>query len=57
MYFKESWVECSKNCDVFLFLVVVLNLANSAESDDAAFYLDLHCLLMYLFRGFHFTKG
>ena len=36
-------------------------LANSADPDemqhDAAFYLGLHCLQKYPFRGFKFIKG
>ena len=36
-------------------------LANSAHHDEmpqcAAFYLGLHCLPKYLFRGFPSTKG
>ena len=42
--------------DVFLFLKVVLILANSADPDEmqhyAAFHLGLHCLPTYSFRGF-----
>ena len=46
-----------KDC-VFLNCFV---LANSADTDEilhvAAFHLDLHCLLKYLFTGFQYTKS
>ena len=37
------------------------SLANSADNDEmqhnAAFYLGLHCLPKYMFKGFQYTKG
>ena len=61
LYFKGSQVEVFTNNDVFLSLKVVLIWANSADPDEmqlfAAFYLDLHCLPKYRFRGFQYTKG
>ena len=46
--------------DVFLSLIVVLILANSADPDEmqhyAAFHLGLYCLQKYSFRSFLYTK-
>ena len=46
---------------IYLFLNVVLILANNADPDEmqhhAAFYLGLHYLPKYLFNGFQYTKG
>ena len=46
---------------IFLTLNVVLILTISADLDEmqhyAAFHLGLHCLQMYLFRGFRYTKS
>ena len=60
MYFKgHRWNYL--NYDVFLSLKIVFILANSADPDEmqhyAAFYLGLHCLQKYQFRGFQYTKG
>ena len=48
------------NYDILLTLKIVLFLANSTDPDemqhDASFYLHLHCLPKYLFRGFQYTK-
>ena len=47
--------------DVFMFLNVVLTLANSTDPDEmqhyAAFHLGLHCLPKYPFRGFQYTNS
>ena len=47
--------------DVFLFLKIVFTSAKSVDPDEmscyAAFYLGLHCLPKYPFRGFQHTKG
>ena len=57
---KGSKVQVSKY-DVFLFLNVVLILANSADPYEmqhyAAFHQGLYCLPKYLFRGFLYIKG
>ena len=46
---------------IFLYLKIDIILANSADSDEMAyhaeFYLDLHCLLIYPFRGLRSSKG
>ena len=61
VYFKGSLVVFFLNYNVFLFLKVVLILANSAGPVEmwhyAAFHLGLHCLPKYPLRGFHYTKG
>ena len=48
------------NHDVFLSQRIVYTLTNSADPDkmpyNAAFYLGLHWLSKYLFRGFEYTK-
>ena len=54
LYCKGSHVEFSKLLyDIFLFLKIVLIIANSVDSDEmqhnAAFHLCLHCLPKYLF--------
>ena len=50
-----------RNYDVFLSQRIVLTLANSADPEKmphhAAFYLGLHWLSKYQFRGFEYTKG
>ena len=49
------------NQDVLQSMKIVLNLANSTDPDEmlhfAAFYLGLHSLPKYLFRGFPYIKG
>ena len=63
VYFKGSQVEFL-SCDIFLSLKVVLIILIIGNSVDpvemqhhAAFYLGLHCLPMYPFNGFQYTKG
>ena len=60
VYFKGSQVNFL-NYDVFLSLKIVFILVKSADPDEmqhyAAFYLGLHCLPKYPFRGFQKTKG
>ena len=54
LYLKGSQLEASK-LYFFLSLLVVLILANIEDQDEmqqyAAFYLGLHCLPKYTFRG------
>ena len=60
VYFKGSHVEFL-NYHVFLSMMVVLILANSAYPDEMqqnpAFHLGLYYLSKYPFRGFQYTKG
>ena len=60
VYIEGSQVTIKKKI-VFLSLKIGFVLANSADPDEmlhyAAFYLGLHCLPKYQFRGFRFTKG
>ena len=53
MKFQEKYV--------FLSLMIVFILANSADPDEmphyAAFHLGLHCLPKYPFEGFQPTKA
>ena len=59
MYFKGCTLSFP-NYDVFLSQRIVFTLTNSADPDKmphhAAFYLGLHWLSKYLFRGFEYTK-
>ena len=56
MYIKGSQVDFFLKYDVFLFLKVALNLANSAYLDEiqhyGVFHLCLHYLPKYPYRGF-----
>ena len=49
------------NYDLFLSQRIGFTLTNSVDPDEmqhyAAFYLGLHCLPKYPFRGFQYTKG
>ena len=55
----KGWQVKFLNYDVFLYLKIVLMLANSVDPDEmqhyAAFHLGLHCLPTYPFRGFQYT--
>ena len=61
VYIEWSQVIISKKYCISLFLKADFLLANSADPDEmphyAAFHLDLHCLSMYLCRGFWFANG
>ena len=60
VYIEGPQVIISKKI-VFLSLKIDFILANSADRDEmpkyVAFYLGLHCLPKYPFRGFQSTKG
>ena len=59
IYLRGHWLEFP-NYDVFASLMIVLTSAKSVDPDEmwhyAAFYLGLHCLQKYPFRGFQYTK-
>ena len=43
--------------DLFLSLRIVLTLTNSVDPDEIKFYLGLHFLSKYPFRGLQYTNG